>query len=87
MKKQPLLKFPCEFNLKVIGKKSDPFEIDVLAIIKKHVKHLKENAIKQKTSKGNKYLALTITFKATSKKQLDKIYTELNQSEHVVMTL
>lgn len=86
-KNQPLLTFPCEFPIKIIGKKCDKFEIDVLTIIRKYCKNFTEDAIKQKESKGNNYLAITITITAESKKQLDTIYIALNKCKNVVMTL
>jgi hypothetical protein len=86
-KKPTFLTFPCEFPIKIIGKKCDEFEIDVFAIIRKYCKDFKEDAIKQKQSKGNNYLALTVTITAKNKKQLDNIYSALNKCENVVMTL
>jgi putative lipoic acid-binding regulatory protein len=40
-----------------------------------------------KTSKGGKYLAITVTIHAESKAQLDAIYLDLTQCPDVVMAL
>jgi uncharacterized protein len=82
-----LLKFPCDFTLKAIGANDPEFEKSVLAVIKKYFPRLKKNAITCKNSKEGKYLAMSITFKAKSKKQLDSIYKEINTCKQVVMTL
>ena len=84
---QVLLQFPCAFVIKVFGVASDQFEIDVLAIIRKHTTALGENAIHCRHSKDKKYLALTITITAESKEQLDTIYRELKANSHVLMAL
>jgi putative lipoic acid-binding regulatory protein len=83
----PLLTFPCEFPIKVMGYANDHFETAVLSIIRKHVPHLKENALQNRLSKNGKYLAITISITADSKEQLDAIYLDLNQEESVLMTL
>ena len=82
-----LLHFPCEFVIKVFGMSSDEFEVNVLGIIRNHVKELSENSIKNRTSKDGKYLALTITMPVDSREQLDAIYRELSSNPHVLMVL
>lgn len=83
----PLLRFPCEFPIKAIGKATPEFQGAVLAVFRKHVPELGEGAITEHYSAGNNYLSLTITITATSQEQLDAIYSELSRSEHVVMAL
>ncbi len=82
-----LMEFPCEFSLKVFGKAEDDFEVAVLSIVNKHVNKLKEDAIKTKNSGKDKYMAMTITFTAESKQQLDAVYTDLSAHELVIMAL
>jgi len=85
--KDTVFEFPCQFSIKVMGEKNDAFETAVLSIIKSHVYNLKEDAIQTRLSKNKRYLSLTISFSAQSKKQLDTIYTELSACEHVLFTL
>jgi len=79
--------FPCHFPLKVMGTNNDSFEQDMVMIVRKHVSNLGEGAVSSKPSKTGKYLALTISFTADSREQLDKIYSELNAHPDVKMTL
>lgn len=81
------LKFPCEFTIKVFGLASDAFELEVITIVKKHVESLRENAFASRYSKDKKYLALSISFTANSREQLDNLYRELSRSPHVLMAL
>ena len=78
--------FPCSYPLKVMGPKTEAFEQAVRDIL---LKHLKETPVvyDKRLSGTGKYLAITATFEATSKEQLDAIYQELNDHELVVMTL
>jgi putative lipoic acid-binding regulatory protein len=82
-----LLTFPCNITIKVIGLASTAFEAEVLAIIKKHLPHLSQQAIQERPSKNNKYKALSITVHADSKAQLDLIYQDLTSSPFVLMAL
>lgn len=82
-----LLQFPSEFVLKVMGKNSSNFEGAVLKILRQHISDLSEGAISLRESKNKNFLAMTITFTATSQEQLDQIYIELSASEEVIMTL
>lgn len=85
--KPSLLEFPCEFVIKIFGKTSLEFQGAVLTILKKHIPHLGEGAIKTTPSKQDKYLALSVTFKAESQTQLDEIYRDLSACPLVVMAL
>jgi putative lipoic acid-binding regulatory protein len=78
--------FPCSYPLKVMGQKTDAFEKAVREIM---AKHLQGAAVHydSRPSGTEKYIAITATFTATSKAQLDAIYQELNDHELVVMTL
>ncbi len=82
-----LLQFPSEFILKVMGKNSSNFEGAVLKILHQHIPDLSEGAITLRESKNNNFLAMTITFTATSQEQLDQIYLDLSASDEVLMTL
>lgn len=82
-----LMQYPCSFTLKVMGKTSDEFEAAVYSIVRKHVPELGEGAIKLNPSKNNAYTALSVTFTAKSKEQLDALYTEISAHPLVLMAL
>ena len=82
-----IMKFPCQFPIKVMGKLSDDFDIIVGDIIKKHVPELSDDLIKIRTSKEGNYIAITVTIEAKSRKQLDNIYLDLPKHKKVLMAL
>ncbi|MCD6055938.1 MAG: hypothetical protein K0R12_900 [Gammaproteobacteria bacterium] len=86
-KKKSLLKFPCRFPIKAIGKASPHLSQIVFDMIEKHAPGLTESDITFRMSKENHYLALTITITATSQKQLDAIYRELSSHKLVLYVL
>lgn len=87
MTKESLMKFPCTFTIKVFGRDDAEFREEVKRIIKLNYNELADNNITENLSKNGKYLALSITINAKSKKELDEIYQALNASPLVTMTL
>lgn len=82
---ETLLKFPCDFPIKVIGHSTEEFHTVVLEILNRHVD--KPAAPTVRPSRDDKYVALSISINATSQKQLDAIYTELSGHELVLFVL
>ena len=82
---EDLLTFPCSFPLKAIGKRKEDFEAVVLSIVHRHVSTLDEGSVKSRSSAQGTYLAVTVTFTAQSKTQLEAIYQELSAHEQVLM--
>jgi putative lipoic acid-binding regulatory protein len=87
MSEETLLKFPCDFPLKVMGRHNDDFRSIVLGIVQKHAGDIDVGQIEERPSKDGKYLGLTYTIRATSKAQLDALYVELTSCEKVLIVL
>jgi len=86
-KEQAIMTFPCTFPIKVMGLQSDEFESAIVMIARKHISKLGEGAVQTKPSKNGKYLAITITFQAESREQLDNLYREITARDDVKMVL
>jgi len=84
---ETLLEFPCQFPIKAMGKNTPDFDSIVVAIVRQHVEDINEGAVKTRLSKGDKYLSVTVTIEASSKKQLDAIYQGLTDCPDVLMAL
>jgi len=82
-----LLEFPCDFSIKAMGMHAPDFDALVVEIVRRHAPDLGEGAVQTKASKGGKYLSVTVTITAISKKQLDSIYQDLTDHELVLMSL
>ena len=82
-----IMKFPCQFPIKVMGITSDDFDIIVIDIIKKHVSNLSEDAVKSRLSQKGNYVSVTVTIEAESREQLDNIYYDLTEHKMVIMAL
>ena len=90
MSKEPLLKFPCLFPIKIMGLNDANLVPQVINIITNYCKDSEFNPNKDihiKTSKKGNYLSVTATIMAQSQEQLDNIYINLNNNELVKVTL
>jgi hypothetical protein len=84
---EQLLRFPCDFPIKVMGRAEPGFEALVVGIVRRHAPGLGEGAVRCRSSSGGRYLALTVTVRAESRAQLDAIYHELSAHPDVLMSL
>jgi len=82
-----LIEFPCEFPIKAMGPANVGLDEIVVSIIRGHVEDIKEGCINTKHSSGGKFTSITVTITAISKKQLDAIYQQLSDHEHVKYVL
>ncbi len=82
-----LMTFPCTFPVKAIGQNTADFEALIIAIVRRHVPYLEDHAVTSRLSGGGAYRAVTATFTAQSREQLDALYLELGSHEQVLMVL
>ena len=73
----PLIEFPCNFPIKVMGAKSDEFVSIMAALVREHDPEFDHLSIEIRESSGGKYLGLTLSVSVTSQEHLDNIYRAL----------
>jgi len=81
------LTYPCEFPIKVMGLNSSTFEHEIVVLARQHIPDLGEGAVRSRPSSNSKYLSVTLTFTATSREQLDRLYIAFNAHPDVKMVL
>lgn len=84
---RPLLSFPCEYTMKIMGKHTEEFEHTVLMILRKHIPDLGEGAVQRRDSANQNYLSLSVQFVARHRDQLDALYRDISQCPLVLMAL
>jgi putative lipoic acid-binding regulatory protein len=82
-----LLQFPCDFPIKVIGRRGDGFQRLVADIVGRHAPDLDLNTLRTRTSRNGAYQSVTLVVRADNRAQLDAIYRELTAHEQVMMAL
>lgn len=70
----PLIEFPCEFPVKVMGKTESQFPETVILLIQTIRPNFSPEKIETRISSSGKYTSLTCTVHIESQVQLDDIY-------------
>ena len=81
------LAFPCDFPIKVMGRKAPGFAQTVSDIVRRHAPGFDPGTIEMRPSRQGTYLSITCVVRATSREQLDALYRELCDHPSVVMVL
>ena len=81
------LAFPCEFPIKVMGRKQPGFAQAVSDIVRRHAPDFDPATVAMRPSRQGRYLSVTCVVHATSREQLDALYQELCDHPQVVMVL
>ena len=84
---EPLLEFPCDFPIKVMGVARDDFAQAVVALVQAHVPDFDAATMEMRASGKGNYLAVTCTVHATSREQLDNLYRDLSSHPYVKIVL
>jgi putative lipoic acid-binding regulatory protein len=79
--------YPCDFPLKIMGRKEGGFAQTVAAIVRRHAPDFDPATVEMRPSRQGTYLSVTCVVRATSREQLDTLYRELCDHPSVVMVL
>ena len=82
-----VMQFPMEFPVKIIGRDDGGFRKTARDLIEPIIGPVADDAITEAPSSAGAYIALTVTFTATSREQLDALYQALSDSEDVLFSL
>ncbi|MEJ7932128.1 DUF493 family protein [Ramlibacter sp. AN1015] len=82
-----LIEYPSQFPIKVMGAKVDGFVEAVVAVACRFDPAFDPSSVELRDSRGGNYLGVTITVTATSREQLDALYTALSGHPMVKVVL
>jgi uncharacterized protein len=82
-----LIDYPSAFPIKVMGAQVDGFVEAVIAVARRHDPAFDPASLELRPSRAGNYLSVTITVTATSRAQLDALYTELSAHPMVKVVL
>ena len=87
MNRNPSLKFPVEFPVKIMGRDTHEFHAAVAAILAEHVAPMESLNVTLQASSAGRFVSLTVSFTAESRAQLDALYRALSGDPHVLVAL
>lgn len=80
---ETLLRFPCRFPIKAMGRSEAGIEAIMMAIIERHAPETSAEALRSRPSRNGNWIAVTVEIEAHSKAQLDAIYRELSDHRQI----
>ncbi|MBU3600142.1 DUF493 family protein [Polynucleobacter sp. 30F-ANTBAC] len=86
-KEESLIKYPCDFPIKVMGKAVDGYEAAIERLVLNFDPAFNVGTIERRPSKNGNYLGLTVTVRVTSREQLDELYRTLSTHPMVSVVL
>lgn len=83
----PLIEFPCDYPIKVLGSADPQLHQHVLQVMDTHAPGFDRSKIAIRDSSKGKWQSITVVITATGKPQLEEIFADLKTSPRVKMVL
>ena len=84
---EPLLKFPTDYPIKVVGRPSDEFRARIHAIMLRHAPTLDPDRVSERLSENGNFLSISYTIVAESREQVVALANDLKAAEGVLMII
>ncbi|MEO0436275.1 MAG: DUF493 domain-containing protein [Pseudomonadota bacterium] len=83
----PKIEFPCDYPVKVLGRRGEDFESGVLAVFDRHAPGYDRDAMTVRDSRKGTFASITIVITATGPEQLKALHEDLLATGLVQMVL
>ena len=83
----PLLNFPTDYPIKVIGRPTPEFRAHIHAIVLRHVPALEASHVTEHLSKNGNYLSISYAIRADSREQMTALAADLTSCEGVLLVI
>ena len=83
----PKIEFPCEYPIKVLGRRSEDFRSLIVTVFERHAPGFDQETIVVKGSSKGTFTSLTITITATGPEQLRALHQDLMAPGQVQMVI
>jgi uncharacterized protein len=80
----PLLEFPTDYPIKVIGRPSDEFRARVHAIVLRHAPLIEPERVTERLSENGNFLSISYRIQAESREQMEALAVDLKSCEGVL---
>jgi hypothetical protein len=83
----PLLEFPTDYPIKVIGRPSDEFRTRVHAIVLRHAPQTEPERVTERLSENGNFLSISYRLRAESREQVEALTADLKDCDGVLMLI
>lgn len=85
MRRTPLLTFPTDYPIKVVGRASAALRAETDAIVGKHVPDLDSSRTRERLSANGNFVSISYTIRAVSAEQVSALAAELTACESILL--
>lgn len=85
--KPPVIEFPCDYPLRVLGDAGAAFVGDVLDVVARHAAPVPESAVTLRASRHGRYQSAGFRIRATGELQIKALYKDLMAHPSVKVVL
>jgi hypothetical protein len=83
----PLLEFPTDYPIKVIGRPSEEFRARVHAIVLRHAPLIEPERVTERLSENGNFLSISYLIHAQSREQVIALTSDLKSCNGVLMLI
>ena len=83
----PRIEFPCDYPVKVMGRKVPEFETTIIDVFERHDPGFPRERISIRASREGTFVSLTVFITATGKPQLQALHRDLMSTGLVSMVI
>ena len=87
MSDTPLLNFPTDYPIKVIGRPTPEFRARIHAIVLRHVPAVEASHVTEHLSKNGNYLSISYAIVADSREQMTALAADLTTCPDVLLVI
>lgn len=87
MNPDKILSFPCIYPVKAVARHADDPKHLVCTLINAHVPEVDILAVESRPSSAGRYLAVTVTLRASNQAQLDALYRDLSADKRLLWVI
>lgn len=84
---ESLIEFPCQYEVKVMGRDDEAFHSEVRRIVEVHCDSVTDEHFRTRPSSKGKYISVSANVYVESREHLESLYGALRASEHVLYLL
>lgn len=83
----PLLNFPTDYPIKVIGRPTAEFRARIHALVLRHVPAIEASHVTEHLSKNGNYLSISYAIRADSREQVTALAADLSACPEVLLVI
>ncbi len=87
MTDRPVITYPCDYPIKVVGDVRPNFHEEVFDVVLRHDPSMTTERVSQKTSRKGNFVSISFMLVAHSQEQIEALFADLKDIESIRLVL